>query len=58
MAAAGQDIAYLPCRGQQDVPALRAFFDELLPAPYPEEFYREAAARSGCEIQRSTESAG
>ena len=45
-AAAGQDIAYLPCRGQQDVPALRAFFDELLPAPYPEEFYREAAARS------------
>ena len=34
-AAAGQDIAYLPCRGQQDVPALRAFFAELLPAPYP-----------------------
>jgi hypothetical protein len=45
-AASAQDVTYLPCRGLQDVPALRAFFDELLPAPYPEEFYREAAARS------------
>jgi hypothetical protein len=45
MAAADDAITYAPCRGQQDVPALRAFFDELLPAPYPESFYREAAGR-------------
>ena len=53
--AADDAITYLPCRGQQDVPALRAFFDELLPAPYPESFYREAAGR--CALPAAAQAA-
>lgn len=39
-------IDYMPARDLQHVPALRKFFDELLPHRYPEEFYAEAVRGS------------
>ena len=38
-------IIFSPCRGVEDIPALQAFFDEMLPAPYPRAFYEEAVGR-------------
>jgi hypothetical protein len=46
MADVVNGIHYCSIRGPQDVPALRALFDELLPTRYPEAFYAEAVARS------------